>query len=343
MLIRQLEYLTALARERHFARAAETCYISQPALSTAIRKLEADLHVPIIQRGNRFLGFTPEGERILQWAYRILAERDSLVEDVGVMREGLSGCLRIGSVPTALNVLPVLTALLSEAQPRIRFSVRSMTSAQIQRDLSNYELDVGVTYVDNEPLSRVRSMPLYRERYLLLVGDDALAGRSSVTWQEAAEVPLCLLSGDMQNRRILDSIFEEVNARPVPAVEADSITALRAYVEEGRCATVLPQSWVNGHNVAEGMRAIPLVEPEATQTIGLVIHDRDPEPILARALLDVAGGMDLQSTVDLASRTGFPIPGLDEPGVVEEAQVRESGLDTGESVTFPVELDTAGD
>lgn len=304
MLIRRMEYLTALARERHFARAAETCCITQPALSAGIRKLEAEFHVPIIRRGNRFLGFTPEGERILQWAYRILAERDALVEDVGVMREGLSGRLRIGSVPTALNVLPMLTALLSEAQPCVRFSVRSMSSVQIQRDLSNYELDVGLTYLDDEPLVRARSMPLYRERYLLLVGDDAFAGRTSVTWQEAAEVPLCMLSGDMQNRRILDGIFEQANARLVPAVEADSITALHAYVEESPWATVLPQAWLNRHGVPEGMHAVPLVEPEATQTIGLVIHDRDPEPILARAFLDVAGGVDLQHAVDLALPDG---------------------------------------
>lgn len=300
MLIRQLEYLAALARERHFARAAEACYISQPALSAAIRKLEAEFHVPIIRRGNRFLGLTPEGERILKWAYRLLAERDALLEDVGAMREGLSGRLRIGSIPTALSVLPMLTALLFEAQPRIRFSVRSMTSAQIQRDLSNYELDVGVTYLDNEPLARVRTMPLYRERYLLLVGDDIFVDRASVTWGEAAELPLCLLSDDMQNRRILDEVFERTNAKPVPAMETDSITALHAHVWEGLWATVLSQAWLHRFGVPTGMQAVPLVEPEVTKTIGLVVHDRDPEPILARAFLDVVDRIDLQNVIDLA-------------------------------------------
>ncbi|MGW1681570.1 LysR family transcriptional regulator [Saccharopolyspora sp. NPDC002376] len=300
MLIRQLEYLAALAREQHFARAAEACYISQPALSAAIRKLEAELHVPIVRRGNRFLGFTPEGERILKWAYRLLAERDALVEDVGAMREGLSGRLRIASIPTALGVLPVLTALLFEAQPRVRISVRSMTSIQIQRDLSNHELDVGVTYLDNEPLSRVRAMPLYRERYLLLVSDDTFAGRTSATWREAAELPLCLLTDDMQNRRILDGIFEQVNVEPVPVVETDSILALYAHVREGPWATVLPQAWLYRFGAPAGMHAVPLVDPEVTKTIGLVIHDRDPEPILARAFLDVADRIDLQDAIDLA-------------------------------------------
>ncbi|GAA0535364.1 LysR family transcriptional regulator [Saccharopolyspora subtropica] len=297
MMIRRLEYLTALARERHFARAARACHISQPALSAAIRKLESEFHVPIIRRGNRFLGFTPEGERILRWAYRILAERDALVEDVGAMREGLSGRLRIGSVPTALSVLPLLTGAMSAEQPRVRFSVRSMTSVQIQRGLSQYELDVGVTYLDNEPLTGVRTWELYRERYLLLVGD-GFADRGSATWREAAELPLCLLTDDMQNRRILDAVFARAGAKPTPTVETDSITALYAHVRDGPWATVLPQSWLHRFGIPSGMRAVPLVEPEETRAVGLVVHDRDPEPILARAFLDVARRIDVQAAVD---------------------------------------------
>src|SRR5258707_2384215 len=79
ILIRQLEYLVALARERHFGRAAALCHVSQPTLSGAIGKLETNLGVMIVLRGRRFEGFTDEGTRIVAWAHRILAERDTLL------------------------------------------------------------------------------------------------------------------------------------------------------------------------------------------------------------------------------------------------------------------------
>ena len=299
MLLRQLEYLTTLARERHFARAAEACYISQPAMSAAIRKLEAELQVQIIQRGNRFIGFTPEGERILKWAYRILAERDALVEDVGSMREGLSGRLRIGSIPTALSVVPILTSLLRQAQPRVRFAVTSLTSIEIQRGLSQYGLDIGVTYIDNEPLTGVRTVPLYPERYMLLADEDQVADRSKATWSEAAEFPLCLLTEDMQNRRIINSAFQQANADPDAAVETDSISALYSHVKEGPWATVLPHTWLLRFGIPAGMRAVPLSEPDVSKTIGLVLHDRDPEPILAKAFVDTARRIDLRTILDV--------------------------------------------
>ncbi len=89
MLLRQLEYLSALAREQHFARAAAACHVSQPALSAAIRRLEADLGVQIVRRGRRFGGFTPEGGRVVVWAHRMLADRDAL-PDVDVIADGIS-------------------------------------------------------------------------------------------------------------------------------------------------------------------------------------------------------------------------------------------------------------
>ena len=101
MLFRQLEYFVALARERHFAHAASACYVSQPALSEAIRKLERELGVPLVLRGKSFEGLTPEGERLVLWARRILADRDALEHEVTALRTGLTGDLRLGVVPAA--------------------------------------------------------------------------------------------------------------------------------------------------------------------------------------------------------------------------------------------------
>ncbi|WP_366925126.1 LysR family transcriptional regulator [Nocardioides sp. REDSEA-S30_B4] len=93
MMLRQLEYLVALAQEGHFGRAAQACHVTQPALSAGIRKLEAELGVRVVRRGQRFEGFTPEGAEVLSWAQRMLAERTSLTQTLDSMRDGLSGTL----------------------------------------------------------------------------------------------------------------------------------------------------------------------------------------------------------------------------------------------------------
>ena len=101
MLFHQLEYFVAVAQERHFARAAEKCYVSQPALSSAIAKLERELNVTLINRGHSFEGLTREGERLVVWAKRILAEHAAFKAEVDAVRSGITGTLRLGTVPTA--------------------------------------------------------------------------------------------------------------------------------------------------------------------------------------------------------------------------------------------------
>ncbi|MFE9243437.1 LysR family transcriptional regulator [Nocardiopsis sp. NPDC006938] len=305
MLLSQLKYLTALAKERHFARAAQACHVSQPALSTAIRRLEAEFRVPIVRRSNRFIGFTHEGERIVAWAQRVLAEHDTLVENVRSLREGLSGRLRIGAIPTTLSSISLITRAFCELHPLVTLSVVSMTSQEIERALVDYQIDVGLTYVDNEPLENVRRQSVYRERYALLTDERGLLnGRDTLTWAEAAEVPLCLLSPDMQNRRIVDRAFRRAGVEAVPRVETNSVSALCSYVHETRWSAVMPHAWLALHAVPEGMRAIPLVEPEVSKEIGLVVADRDPEPVLARALMDTVAGADLQARLDLYHPSG---------------------------------------
>lgn len=295
MLLRQLEYLVALARTRHFARAAEACYISQPALSAAIRKLEAELQVLIVSRGNRFMGFTPEGERVVEWAYRLLAERDAFVQDVNAMRGDLSGCLKIGAIPTTLSVVSALTTPFTRKYPRTRVSIMSMSSNDIQRGLDEYEIDIGMTYIDNEPLAHVRVTPLYREQYVLLTPDDErFAGRTSATWAEVAQLPLCLLTPDMQNRRIVNDALRQSGAEPAPTIETNSVTALASHVRYGGWSAVMADTWLVPFGMPQRMHALPLVEPEVNKGVGLVVHEREPEPILAQAFVDVAQTVDLE-------------------------------------------------
>ncbi|GIH23688.1 LysR family transcriptional regulator [Acrocarpospora phusangensis] len=299
MLLRQLEYLVALARERHFARAAAACHVSQPSLSAAIRKLERELDVPIVRRGRKFDGLTPEGERVLLWAHRILAEADALRHDLSLMRASLSGTLRMGVIPTALTAASLLTTPFCERHPHARVSLASLSSREITRRLAEFELDVAMTYLDGEPLGNVRITPLYEERYLLLTPDDAeLATRPFVRWAEVAALPLCLLAPEMRNRRILDDIFEQAGVVAVAAVETDTVSALYAHVATHRWSSVIAHAWLHMFGVPEGMRVIPLEDPRQAPRIGLVIADRTPEPVLARALLDIAPQVDVRGRLD---------------------------------------------
>jgi DNA-binding transcriptional LysR family regulator len=301
MILRHLEYLVALARERHFGRAAAACGVTQPTLSAALRELEGELDVLIVERGQRFRGLTAEGERIVEWARRILADRDALRQEVGSARQGMAGRLTIGAIPTALAGVGLLTAPFLAQHPRVRIRLLSLSSMEIQRGLDNFDLDAGVTYLDNEPLLRVRRVPLYRERYFLVTADRSLfRGRRSVTWAEAADVPLCLLTSDMQNRRIIDATFHKAGHATLPRVESNSILGIYAHIRGGAMASVLTQAALYLLGMPRWLRALPLDAPAARHMIGLVHPEREPQQPVARAFvagvrkLDVDGEMERQ-------------------------------------------------
>ncbi len=291
MQLRQLEYVTALARERHFGRAAAACHVSQPSLSGGIRALEEELGVPIVVRGRRYAGLTPEGERVVAWAHRLLADAEGLREDLAAMRGEVTGRLRLGAIPTALPIASQFSAAVAAVHPGLAVTVLSLTSREIERRLGEYEIDAGITYLDNEPIGGVRTIPVARERYVLYVNaDDPLAKRRSVTWADAAALPLCLLTPNMQNRRIIDAAFTTAGAAPAPRVESDDIVPLWEHVAHGRWCTIGPTSWIEGGALPDEIVAVPLTEPEVEKEIGVVVPDRDPLPTITRALVDVARG-----------------------------------------------------
>ena len=299
MIVRHLQYLTALARERHFGRAASACNVTQSTLSAGIKQLEENLGVLIAERGQRFLGLTEEGEHVLAWAQRVLADYSGLKQELSEMREGMVGQLRIGAIPVTLPIISLLTAPFAKHHARTDIVVTSQSSIEIQRRLDEFNLDIGVTYLDNEPLSRVRSVPLYRERYVLLTRPQgAFHGRTVISWSDAAALPLCLLTPDMQNRRILDMHFHEAGAEIHPSLETNSLVTLWSHLRFGHWSTVVPHTFLLLLGETDGLMAIPLVEPDASHLIGLVASDRDPLPPAAHALLDLARRLDVGNAID---------------------------------------------
>ncbi len=291
-MLDKLEYLIALAREEHFGRAADTCGVTQPTLSAGIKQLEETLGVLLVQRGSRFIGFTPEGQRTLDWARRIVSDTRSMRQEITALKKGLNGRLKIAAIPTALAMVAAITTPYRARHPDVRFTIMSQTSIQILTNLENLEIDAGITYLDNEPLGRVSTVPLYQERYLLLTSPDApLGNREQVTWAEVAKVPLCLLTPDMQNRRILEDLLRSAGGDPQPTLESNSVVVLFAHVRTGRWATIMPSRLAETLGLTDTIRAIPITEPEAVHTIGLVVPAREPMTPLAAALVAEAKRM----------------------------------------------------
>jgi DNA-binding transcriptional LysR family regulator len=288
-MIDKLEMFIALARERHFGRAAEDCGVTQPTLSAAVKQLEDQLGVMLVRRGSRFQGLTPEGKRVLEWARRIVGDARSMHQEMRAAKHGLSGHMRIAVIPTAMAMVNELTGPFFDKHPNLTFSILSRSSVEILSLLENLEVDAGITYLDNEPLGRVVTVPLFTERYRLVTIEGApLADRETVTWKEVSEIPLCLLTGQMQNRRIVNQHLGEAGASATPTLESDSMIALFSHVRTGKWASVMPLKLVETFSTWSRLRSIPIVEPEATHSVGLVAAYREPYTPVIAALIDQA-------------------------------------------------------
>jgi DNA-binding transcriptional LysR family regulator len=288
-MLDRLEMLIALAQERHFGRAAESLGITQPTLSGGIKQLEEQLGVQLVFRGSRFQGLTPEGHRALDWARRIVGDARTLRDEMRAVKSGVSGNLRLGVIPTALPMVAQLTDPFLSRNPNVRVTILSMTSYEILDAIENLTIDAGVTYLENEPLGRVEKVPLHVERYELLVAEGSpLAGLSEVTWEEAGAQPLCLLTGNMQNRRIINQHLASVGLSAAPTVESNSTIALVAHVATGRWASIVPMTLAEMFGRGAGLAAIPIADTGAKHVVGLIAAHREPHTPLLSALLDEA-------------------------------------------------------
>jgi DNA-binding transcriptional LysR family regulator len=285
-MIDKLNFLIALAQEQHFGRAAAACGVTQPTLSAGIKQLEGTLGVLLVQRGSRFHAFTPEGQRTLEWARRIVGDARAMREEIRALKRGLAGHIRIAAVPTALAMVATLTTPYRARHPNVSFTVLSRNSIEILGLLENLEIDAGLTYLDNEPVGRVRTVPLYHEHYrLLTAADSPLGDREQVTWAEVGQIPLCLLTPDMQNRRIIDRYLRSAGAEPAPTLESNSMIVLFAHVRTGSWASVMPARLAETLGLTDTIRAIPIIGTEPYPTIGLVVPYRAPMTPLTAALV----------------------------------------------------------
>ncbi len=296
-LLASLRYLVALEEHKHFGRAAQACHITQPALSNALRALEDEFGTAIVKRGRAFAGFTPEGQRILTSAQRMLHEHELLQQELNSVAGKPHGVLTIGVVPTAIPIAARFSATLQARHPGISPVVRSMSSPEIEVGLESLSVDIGLGYTDRvgQRGMRLRSIPQYTERYFLLrraaeprSGEGGLRIGEPVQWLEAAQEPLALLTPEMHNRTILDSAFAIAGAQVKPAIETNSVLTLGLSVVAGAVCSVLPGALVGVLRGYRELEALPLQAPEVLTPIGFMVGLGDRTSRTLEAALELA-------------------------------------------------------
>jgi len=289
-----LRYLVALDDHRHFGRAALACHVTQPALSNALRALEENFGASIVKRGRNFAGFTDEGERILLSARRMLREHELLQQDLNSREGDPRGNLLIGAVPTSMPIAARFVAMLQARHPGIVPTLRSMSSIELETGLESLALDMGLGYTERMDDSRapLQLVPQYTEHYFLLrkaaSETQPLQIVESMTWAEAASLPLCLLSAEMHNRSIVDRAFAAAGAHPTPVIETNSILTLALSVVAGRVCSVMPGALVGAVQGYHGLEALPLVGPEVAVPVAFMVHDSNRASRSLAAALEFA-------------------------------------------------------
>lgn len=296
-LLASLRYLVALNEHRHFARAAEACHITQPALSNALRALEKEFGTPIVQRGHVYGGLTPEGERVLATAQRMLREHALLLQELHSSANSPQGSLNLGVVPTAVPVAARFAAQLQAHWPGIHVVLRSMNSQEIETGLDSLSLDLGLGFTERlkKRGGKFTALPQYNEHYFLV---RQRAGRrrtaplqlgEPMAWRDAAALPLCLLTPDMHNRSVVDAAFAKAGKPVQPVIETNSILTLALSVVAGRVSSVLPGALVGAVRSYGGLEALPLVQPEVTTAVGFITLARAAPSRVLQAALALAG------------------------------------------------------
>lgn len=292
MTLTELRYIVALARERHFGRAAEKCHVAQPTLSVAVKKLEDELGVILFERGQSEVSVTPAGEPIVRQAERVLAEAARIRELADTMGDPLAGPLRLGAIHTiGPYLLPRLVPLLKERAPHMPLMLQESFTAQLVEGLKSGELDVAVLALPIEEPGLV-AQAVYDEAFRVLVpAGHAWARQKSIDADHLLDQPLLMLGrGNCFRDQVLD-LCSRAGAGGPQVLEGSSLETIRLMVASGVGITVMPASAVDTLPKDDALLRVRLfAEPTPTRRIGLAWRASFPRhqaiDLLRRALLD---------------------------------------------------------
>ncbi|MCM2678335.1 DNA-binding transcriptional regulator OxyR [Echinimonas agarilytica] len=272
MNLRDLEYLSALYDERHFRKAAERCFVSQPTLSGQIRKLEDELNITLIERDTRNVMFTSAGESIVNRARRVLDEVKSLKDTAQSFRDPMSGDLRVGLIPTvAPYLLPkMMPALFSEC-PNIKWQLEEQQTNVLLNQLKEGQIDALILAWLPE-MEGLGHISLYDEPlYLASASGHELMSRDCVELDELdGQMVLMLEDGHCLRDQAMGYCFS-AGAKEDGTFRATSLETLRHMVATGRGVTLMPYLAIEQNTQASDMLSYrPFSDPQPAREIALV-------------------------------------------------------------------------
>jgi len=304
MTLSELRYIVAVARERHFGRAAESCFVSQPTLSVAVKKLEEELGVGLFERGQGEVSLTPAGERIVAQAQRVLEEAGVIRELASQSKDQLSGPLRVGAIHTVGPYLfPHLVPVLAEQASKMPLVIRENFTANLSEQLRQGELDaIIISYPYEE--AGIQIKPLYEEGFsVLLPKHHPLAARESVRPEQLQKESVVLLGDGHcfrdQVLRLCPSCRQKgaADSSVQRNLEGGSLETIRYMVASGIGVTILPDSAVDfGHDTRELLTARPLVVRDSQRRVALAWRKSFPRPGAINLLWEAIRGCHLSGT-----------------------------------------------
>ena len=280
MDIKNLEILLVLDDEKHFKRASEKLNISQPALSMKLKSLENEIGVTLVKRGKNFMGLTSEGIVLKNRFSNIVKEYSEIKQLSSELKNSLSGTLRIGVIPTAQLEIANIINFFVQKHKNVNTKVISMPSSKIDEQLHDYKIDIGITYLENEPIKGVTKIPFYDERYFLISSNQKFKTKKTVRWSDCQELDLCLLSDDNQFRRIINTVFKDEGINPRVLLESNSVTQIFSQINMSNFSTIMPFFFTQAFNYRQSAYFSELISPTISHKIGLVfIKDTNPAPL----------------------------------------------------------------
>jgi LysR family hydrogen peroxide-inducible transcriptional activator len=269
MTLNELRYIVAVARERNFRRAAERVFISQPALSLAIQKLEDELGVLLFERRRSDVTLTPVGERVIEQAARVLDEAAKIREIASQGTDQLQGTFRLGVIHTiGPYLLPQLIPLLHEKAPQMPLEVEESTTVSLEKQLRNGVVDAAIIALPFE-LPGIATTALYDEPFMVVVpAGHAWAGRKSIAAEElSGEKVLLLNSGHCFSNQVVEACPEL--ARKGEVLQGNSLETIRNMVASGLGITVLPCSAASERYRNPLLRVIQIRKPVPSRRVAL--------------------------------------------------------------------------
>jgi LysR family hydrogen peroxide-inducible transcriptional activator len=273
--MKHLRYFEALARLGHFGRAAESCAISQPALSVQIRELEELIGAPLVERGSRKIRLTSLGEEFAERVRAILRSVDDLAELARATQVSLTGRLRIGVIPTiAPYLLPDVIKTLTQRYPGLDPRPREAVTQRLIEDLQEARLDAAIVALPvSEPT--LDEIPLFDEEFVLVRPLED-AGKPVPSSEMLHEMRLLLLEEGHCFREQALSFCNIAAAPPRELMEGSSLTTLVQMVGAGIGVTLLPQMAVRTETRSADVSVFRLLEPRPFRTIGMIWRKTNP-------------------------------------------------------------------